>query len=234
MFWNNCWYASFMHLPSWTLMPGPTLSRVRLWPNTDGRPPTSTDPPVRYTIYSKLSRVVFLGLYSSNSLLFFLLPDRINHSFFRASHTQSYILPEEHLSQCFTYTRICLSSRKAPWKQELCPFNTCPRDAHRLQHLLNGQINYEQHRRSSKTFTCFSLWHRIRNKPFPYWSSTSPQCKFFPPAGADCPDHCREKCHCYVNNTRALACGQLYLCKWELQILRASADLTPPCHLPGP
>lgn len=92
--------------------PWPTHYGVRPWPNTDGKPPKSTDAQwgtvlriwQGWIIYSKLFRIVYLGLDSSSSLLFFLLPDKINHSLFWASHTQSYIPPVRHLLQCILVT----------------------------------------------------------------------------------------------------------------------------------
>lgn len=98
--------------------PASSICHIGLWchdPHTTGsgcnqtqmedlqRPPTAQWEIVlriwpRWIIYSKLSRVVYVGLHSSSSLLFFLLPDKINHSLFWASHTQSYIPSVEHLS----------------------------------------------------------------------------------------------------------------------------------------
>lgn len=107
VFWSNCQQASFIHLPHRALKP---------WPTHMGSGCDQTQmedlqhPPIaqweivlrvwqRWIVYAKLSRVVYLILHSPSSLLFFLLPDKINHSFFWASHTQSYIPPVQHLSQ---------------------------------------------------------------------------------------------------------------------------------------
>lgn len=122
MSWSNCKSASFMYLPYWVLMAWPTHNGVRLWINTDGRLPTSTEHSVRnsaegltkmdhllWVIQGSLRGITFSRLCYSSSCLTELItpssgPPIPSHTFHQCSTCH----------RVFYYRHICLLSFKAP------------------------------------------------------------------------------------------------------------------------